>query len=211
MGKNGGWGSLESKKDEETSVEVMNEIFEYICNNYSINGYRFKYIDKISEKLVYKRNNIKFNEKIKTHYIIPDGGIILLVNNENENDFHLLLSCENKSQKTKGNACERYSKNFNFFWNHFTKTIDINPYVIFFNGSFVKEDGSFDDFLLSKLRISLPNNDIIWDNELPHTSFKQRWNRIYLKREEFTKEEKKDILYKVLENSINYYSEILKK
>lgn len=207
---NGGFGSEETKQDEEITKICMDEIFEYCCVNFNFENYHFRRMDSLSEKYVYKHNGFNCDE-LDNHRVVPDGGVILLVNNENENIWFLIASAEDKYQQTNGNAIERYTKNFNFFYNDVTMHSPLLPYILFCKGSFIDDDGSVNNFLHSKIRISIPKTyPVIWNVNNPNTSFKERWNRIYMKKESFTKEEKYNVLLNTVLESIKHYSTFLK-
>jgi hypothetical protein len=208
---NGGHGSIESRNDEEISKLCMLEILEYCHLNFHFENYHFKYLSSLSEKYVYEHNGF-ICENINNHKIVPDGGIILLVNNDDEKKWFLVATVEDKKQdSTNGNAIERYTKNFNFFFNDVSLNNQIAPYILFCKGSFVNDDGTINDFLHSKLRISIPKiPPTLWDVRNPNTSFKNCWNRVYMKKDSFTKEEKYSILLETVIESINYYKIFLK-
>lgn len=190
---NGGYGSVESLIDENITKEAMINVFDFLTLNYYIEGYHFKFIDCISEKYIYKRNGYKHLDNVINHNICPDGGIILLINDNDDNDFHVIVTAEDKYQdSTNGNACERYLKNFDVFERHATYGDDINPYILFFKGSFLNEENEENEFLLSKLRMSLPHNPIngLWDINKKNSSFKNKWNQCYFKRNSFEYNEK---------------------
>ena len=184
---NGGHGSIESRNDEEISKLCMLEILEYCHLNFHFENYHFKYLSSLSEKYVYEHN-------------------------DDEKKWFLVATVEDKKQdSTNGNAIERYTKNFNFFFNDVSLNNQIAPYILFCKGSFVNDDGTINDFLHSKLRISIPKvPPTLWDVRNPNTSFKNNWNRVYMKKDSFTKEEKYSILLETVIESINYYKIFLK-
>lgn len=200
---------IEIKQDEELTRKCMYDVFIHCSLTYNFDGYSFVYNKKVNEKTIYDICGYDTNG-IDNHDIEPDGGVIFLVNDKNINEKYLILSSEDKKQDSNGNACERFTKNFNFFYNYVTNNIDINPYVLFFRGSFINDDNTVNKFLHSKIRISLPKTSVIWNVNNTNTSFKCKWNRIYMKRNAFNEEEKYNILLTTAIESIKYYESILK-
>lgn len=217
--KVGKYGTEETCRDENYSFECSRKVYQYLKVNKPINGWRYMIMEEgVPETLYYKRDGVSIPSDFKEHKIIPDIPTIILLDNDNPNNFYVVLSGDDKYQETDGNAIERSNKNHRgVFEEKMCYNTSINPYVIFCSGTaFFKDDGiTPNDYFESKFRQMLPytKNGLpyIWNRNEPHSSLKQKWNQLYLQKERFTKEQKYEILKTVAVESVDYYKSILEK
>jgi hypothetical protein len=215
--KVGKYGTEETCRDENYSIECAREVFQYLKLHEPIKGWRYMIIeDGIPETMYYKRDGVPIPEGFGVHKICPDIPTIILSNVDNPDDFYTVLSGDDKYQETNGNAIERSNKNHRgVFEEKMCYNSSINPYVILCSGSaFFDEDGvTPNDYFESKFRQMFPytknGKPYIWSRNDPHNSSKQMWNQLYLQRERFTKEQKLDILKSVAMQSVKYYRSFL--
>ena len=213
--KVGKYGSEETNRDENFSKECAREIYKYHKTHDPIKGYRYVLLeDGVSENLYYKRDGVIFTEGFNARKIVPDVPTIILVENDNTDNFYIVLSGDDKFQTTGGNAIERTSKNLRVFEDKLCHNSDINPYAILCSGSsFFNEDGTPNDYFASKFRQMFPylrnGKPYIWQSSDEHNSHKKMWNQLYLKKDRFTKDEKMEILKTVASQSIKYYKSVL--
>lgn len=213
----GKYGTEETNRDENYSKECTREIYHFLRSYEPIKGYRYMILeDGVSESLYYKRDGVEIPDDFKVHKIEPDIPTIILVENNNPDNFYVILSGDDKYQETGGNAIERSSKNHRgVFEEKMCYNTNINPYVILCSGSaFVEEDGiTPNDYFNAKFRQMFPycknGNPYIWSPSDPHDSSKEMWNQLYLQRKRYTKEEKMNILKSVAIKSSKYYRNII--
>lgn len=202
--KVGKYGTEETCKDEFISKDCARDIYNYMVVNCPINGYTYKLLENgIPVGLSFKRDGFKYDET-KSHLVVPDIPTIILQENKNPDNFYVVLMGDDKYQSTGGNAIERLVKNHRCVCEEkLCYNSDIVPYVIFCAGeSFIKEDGTYSDYFMNKFIQMMPYG---WDINSKYSSFKKKWNRLYLKRDRFTSEEKKKILTEVAIQSYEYY------
>lgn len=221
--KVGGWGTEETGKDENNSKECINEIYQYLMVHHPIKGYTYRVYESIPERMYYERDCAdNLSEYTSNNKVEPDIPAIFLQSNSNPKDFYLIISGDDKFQgkddkKKDGNAIERSMKNHRgVFEEKVCFNVDICPYVIFCCGkSFIDENGEYRGHYMAKFRQMFPylrhGKAHVWSPDDKHSSFKNEWNRIYFKRERFTKEEKFKILKDVALNSVEYYKSFLGK
>ena len=186
--KVGKYGTKETCRDENYSIECAREVFQYLKLHEPIKGWRYMIMeDGVPETMYYKRDGVQIPEDFKVH-------------------------------KIGGNAIERSNKNHRgVFEEKMCYNSSINPYVIFCSGSaFFNKDGvTPNDYFESKFRQMFPytknGKPYIWSRNDPHNSSKQMWNQLYLQKERFTKEQKFDILKSVAMQSVKYYRSVLEK
>ena len=210
--KVGNYGSEETCQDEINSVECAQEIYHFLVNNYPINGYVYKILEKgIPEYLPYKRDGYDYPVDAETHYVQPDIPAIILQEVTKPDNFYIVLSGDDKYQGTAGNAIERSNKNHRaVFEEKLCKNSDIVPYVLFLSGeAFIDENGKFSAYFTSKLRQMMPYEAGYWEFSKPHSSFKRKWNLVYVQNERFSKESKLTILKKVAIQAATYYKTLL--
>lgn len=215
--KVGKYGTEETCRDENNSVECAREVYQFMKLEKPLDEWRYIILeDGVPEIMYYKRDGVKIPEDFKTHKIEPDIPTIILQNVNNPVDFYVILSGDDKYQETGGNAIERSNKNHRgVFEEKMCYNSDINPYVLFVAGSaFFKEDGvTLNAYFESKFRQMLPytreGKPYIWSKDVPHSSFKRRWNQLYIQRERFTKEQKFETLKSVAIQSYNYVRSIV--
>jgi len=216
--KVGGFGTEETGEDENNSKECINEIYLYLMVHHPIKGYTYRIYENIPERMYYERDCAdNLSEYTSNNKVEPDIPAICLQSDDNPKDFYLVVSGDDKFQKTGGNAIERNMKNHRgVFEEKVCFNVDICPYVIFCCGeSFIDENGEYDGYFMAKFRQMFPyvrhGKAHVWSPDDKHSSFKNEWNRIYFKRERFTKEEKIEILKDVALNSVEYYKSFLGK
>jgi hypothetical protein len=213
--KVGKYGSIETCNDEINSKECAMEIFNYLVVNHPIDGYTYKILESgVPEYLPYKRDNPKDYEvydDMKKHKIVPDIPCIILQEDENPDNFYVILTGDDKYQETEGNAIERMGKNHrSFFEEKMCNNSDIVPYVVFCSGgAFLNEKNEFSSYFASKFRQMMPYTNT-WSYNKPHSAYKRRWNLVFVQRTRFSFDEKMRILKNVALQSVNYYSELLK-
>lgn len=208
--KVGKYGEKETCIDENNSKMCVWRIFDLLRLHYPINGYTYKIYEDVPMYLPWQRDGGNITEAMRKACIQPDLPTIILQKNDNPLIFYVVLSGDDKSQKTKGNAIERANKNHRaFFEEKMCNNSDIVPYVLFCSGeAFITKKGTTTDYIVEcKLKQMMPYG---WESNAPHTSFKKKWNQVYLKRERFTYEEKFEILKNIAEESVKYYENYLK-
>lgn len=219
--KRGNWGTEATYQDEKNSVECVESIFSYLDIHRPINGFRFRLLYSIPESLYYNRDcdfNIlkEIRNSKSTHKITPDLPTIILQEIANPKNFYVVLSGDDKFQKTGGNAIERAVKNWRcVFEEKMCFNSAIVPYVIFCYGkSFIDDNNNYTPYFEAKWRQMMPyiyeGKPIKYDYNLPHSSFKTKWNQLYIQREDFTIEQKYEILKNVACEAVDYYSTLLK-
>ena len=217
--KVGKYGTIETNRDENISKACAEELFLLLRDEYYIKGYTYKiYFDGIPEHICYERDNKSYKEEWGKHKICTDIPTIVLEKDDEPSQFYIVLSGDDKFQETGGNAIERSNKNHRgVFEEKMCDNADIVPYVIFCSGkSFVNEninnivenDNELNNYFFSKLRQMMPYN-FNWDKLNCHSSYKYKWNRLYVKKERFTREEKMAILEDVVKESYEYYKQKL--
>ena len=210
--KVGNYGSEETCQDELNSVECAQEIYHFLVNNYPIKGYTYKILEKgIPEYLPYKRDGKDYPLDAEMHYIQPDIPAIILQEVAKPDNFYIVLSGDDKYQSTAGNAIERSNKNHRaVFEEKMCKNSDIVPYVLFLSGeAFIDENNKFSSYFASKLRQMMPYDAEYWDFSKPHSSFKRKWNLVFVQNERFSKETKLTVLKKVAIQAATYYKTFL--
>lgn len=210
--KVGKYGTEKTDLDERISVECSREIYQYLVLNEPINGWGYRILeDGVYEYMYYKRDGVDISD-IGLNKIKPDIPTIILYELNNPDNFYVILSGDDKYQETEGNAIERSNKNHRgVFEEKMCFNSDINPYVIFCTGPafFGKDESKLSEYFESKFRQMLPytrnGKAYKWNKDIPHSSFKQSWNQLYLQKERFTKEQKIKILKEVAMESVRYY------
>lgn len=214
--KVGKYGSKETDKDERFSREIVEDIYYDLKVNYPINGFDYYYWEHIDESSYYKMLDQSIDTSSLTSSIVPDSGSIILRSNEDINTWYLVLSAEDKNQSSSGNAIERFAKNYNVMDGKICHNSEILPYVLFCSGEgLCTEERTLRNHIESKFRQILPcfknGRPYIWSVEQKHTMYKNGWNLVYTKDKRFSYEEKREILYKVAKDVVEYYKVRLKK
>lgn len=217
MRKVGKYGQEGTFIDENNSVSCANEIYQYLLCHEPIKGWEYRILNHgVPEIMYYEREGAdnlgEYEEELRKHRVRTDVPTIILQEKTNPRNFYVVLSGEDKYQATKGNAIERFTKNFNFFHNGMTCNSNINPYVLFCSGCafFEKDKVSTGRLLESKIRESITirngcGNLHVWNRNDEHSSEKHKWNRVYIQYKRFTKEQKLEILMEVALDSVNHY------
>lgn len=211
----GKYGTFETEKTEKESVECVNEIYNMLINDpkYQFENYEYKILDKLNTKMGARRDNPNYVcDETDKHYIIPDSPTIILLDKKNPKNFYMVLTCEDKYQKTMGNAIERLGKNFNLINNSFCSNVSILPYIFFYSGKAFFKNNSFNTFIEQKLYsifINLGGNIYEWSAKNVKSIHKKNWNLCYFKKDSFTIDEKRAILKENIEKIIAFYKTML--
>ena len=214
--KVGKWGSIETNRDEIFSKDIVSHIYEDLCAFCPIDGYEYVLWETIEETAYYSRDISGFSDSTNTYgKIVPDSYVIVLRSINNPKEWHLVLCAEDKNQETKGNAIERFAKNYNVMRNLVCGGTEILPYLIFCTGEGLVGgvDGEFNDYMERKFRQTIgyvdENHPSVWSVKTEHSIFKKRWNMAFVKKEHFTYDEKKEALVNAVQASVKYYSVVL--
>lgn len=195
----------ETKKSDKDSFDVGYNICEELMSFYPIKGYHYKFVKHISESTIWNVlirryplcKRYRVNKKVcSSHRIEPDGGVILLINDNDDNDIHIMLTIENKSQYSNGNAIERINKNYNII-KEFFKDYSILPYIIFETGTLGN------DYLQSKIRQGFCTDPSM------RSIYKDDGVLVFVKEDGFTYDEKYDITMELAKEIHSYYNNIL--
>jgi len=218
--KVGKYGDEGVYTDEQISKKCTKDVFYYLNVNEPIKGWHYLLLeDGFPEKYYYDRDNCCMEESDKNELgkIYPDLNTIIIVNNNNPNDFRVIVSGDDKSQDTDGNAIERSSKNHRcVFEEKIMYGEEINPYIIFCKGDGVIDDnGIINSNFKTKFRQMMPyfykGKPHCFNFSESHSIFKNEWNLVYIKKNSFTEKEKFEIIKNVAVMSINYYRTKLQK
>jgi type II restriction enzyme len=170
------------------------------------------YLSEITAHLRRSYPEIEFKHFFETSYLLPDGGILSIVDREGHK--HVVLISEAKRQGTndlraleglpkqaKGNAIERLGKNL-IGLRAWLSTENILPFVVFGEGVDFDDTSSILD-RVSTLAMFAPLNQI----EVANQGDYGRFNRgsFFFRVEPWTKEEMIPVLYDIAERSIYYY------
>ena len=203
-------GRTETYEDEQRSKKCVEVTMDWLIEeDMTIKGYHYETWDKIRDDRYFQREipGYESNEKFG---IISDSPTIVLVSDENPyKEWYVVLTIEDKFQKTDGSAIERV-KNFNYFFEKLTRNSDVCPYIYFFAGPMVAKD-----IMERKFRQALPDTDKygnVYKRTFTdkHTPYKdERWNLFYAQVERFTFEQKIAIVKEVVSECYRYYKEKL--
>lgn len=219
-----------SKEDDKDVYKAMDMVSEYLKNkvefktffekDYSLlfqHDIQVRYmIDFIKRKQIRKEFNMEFADRT----IIPDGGILYLVNNGSQEKFPLVIAeikrqgtnkeriKEGKQKQAVGNAIERLGKNLTGI-RAMMNYEDITPFVCFGWGC---------DFALETEETGTVRSKVVMMNQFYDLNkiyiFKRDGNSdansfspvsMYFREEPWSVKEMFDIMKEIAETSIRYY------
>lgn len=219
-----------SKEDDKDVYKAMDMVSEYLKNkvefktffekDYSLlfqHDIQIRYmIDFIKRKQIRKEFNMEFVDRT----IIPDGGILYLVNNSSQEKFPLVIAeikrqgtnkeriKEGKQKQAVGNAIERLGKNLTGI-RAMMNYEDITPFVCFGWGC---------DFALETEETGTVRSKVVMMNQFYSLNkiyiFKRDGNSdansfapvsMYFREEPWSVKEMFDIMKEIAETSIRYY------
>lgn len=219
-----------SKEDDKDVYKAMDMVSEYLKNkvefktffekDYSLlfqHDIQVRYmIDFIKRKQIRKEFNMEFVDRT----IIPDGGILYLVNNSSQEKFPLVIAeikrqgtnkeriKEGKQKQAVGNAIERLGKNLTGI-RAMMNYEDITPFVCFGWGC---------DFALETEETGTVRSKVVMMNQFYSLNkiyiFKRDGNSdansfapvsMYFREEPWSVKEMFDIMKEIAETSIRYY------
>jgi len=214
-----------SKVDDKNIYAAAKMVIEYLNNRFDMeNNYRdYSLVFERSIKIVDMVNFIKKRGYRTEFYpyddreIVPDGGIIYLVNNESEVKYPLVIAeskhqgtnnerlKEGKKKQATGNAIERLGKNLTAIkaYMHYE---DITPFVCFGHGCDFADN---EKTVLTKVYLLNEFYDLnkIYvnkrDNDRQHGGFSPV--SMYFREKSWTTEEMFDIMKEIAEYSFRYW------
>ena len=218
----------ESKRNDKVIYSAMLKCIDYLNDRLAdhLSEYELKFKRRISYhdlmKLIQsQRIRNEFDTTFLSRTIIPDGGVILLTKEDDEEFLRIILVSEVKKQGTneeriaegkikqaEGNAIERLGKNLigiRAALNH----EPITPFVCFGYGCDFVEDYDEGDFVMSKISMLNEfyrlNRTYIFKKD--GSSEKNMFAPVsmYFRRDEWTEDEMFNILKEIGETSLRYY------
>ncbi len=218
----------QSKYDDKAIYSAMQKCIDYLKGRLGehLNGYRLEFNKQISfDDLinVIRHSGLRkeFDHTFSERTIKPDGGVVLLRKNDDENYIRIILVAEAKKQGTnkqrmnegkakqaQGNAIERLGKNLigiKAALNHEPLT----PFVCFGHGCDFVENYDNGDFVMSKILMMNEfypvNKTYVFKRD--GSSDKNHFSPVsmYFREDVWTEDEMFKILKEVGETAIRYY------
>lgn len=204
-----------SSKQEHELLSAINDVIKNIFlkdefHNLKLTHKRQIVLNNIIQELQKSYNNTPFSSCFDSSTMRPDGGLLYLV--DKNNDLYPILIAEKKNQGTndmreregkgkqaKGNAIERLGKNV-IGLKTYTMKWDIFPFVCFGDGCDFAAESSIIDRVKTMAMYGNLNEESIFptDKVFLRGSF-------YFRVKEWTREEMFRICYSIAEKSIYYF------
>ena len=222
--------NAKSKQDDKDVYKSMELVMSYLRNKkefipYFESEYDLEFFHQIEVKYMIdfiKRKNVRyeFNMKFADRMIVPDGGILYLVNKKSNQKFPLVIAeikrqgtnkerlSEGKAKQATGNAIERLGKNL-IGIRAMMNYEKITPFVCFGWGC---------DFALDTEETGTVLSKVVMMNEFYDLNrinvFKKDGNSdvnyfspvsMFFREERWTVDEMFDVMKEIAETSIRYY------
>lgn len=206
--------NTKSKQEDKNCEKIVDNVMRDVVQKFGVRLTYSKrlYLSEIIEVLRKNFPNVTFANPLPTSFMTPDGGIVYLLDN-NDNKYPLLIA-EVKNQGTnderlrlglkkqsQGNAVERLGKNV-IGLRTYMLTEGIFPFVCFGDGCDFDDGSSILDRVVTIAMFGELNKDNT-HNVGPNGCFNR--GSYYFRKQNWTEKEMYNILFNVAQKSVYYY------